>query len=97
MAGEDRRGVIAACDSISPANDRQRKEGNGMQGGEISSPRMTKRTVLQVRVTGRYCRSNRFTTNESNENPEWSLIRIAKTVDSVVEKNRRIRTEGGKE
>lgn len=68
-----------------------------MQGGEISSPRMTKRTVLQVRVTGRYCRSNRFTTNESNENPEWSLIRIAKTVDSVVEKNRRIRTEGGKE
>lgn len=68
-----------------------------MQGGEISSPRMTKRTVLQVRVTGRYCRSNRFTTNESNENPEWSLIRIAKTVDSVVEKNRRIRTERGRD
>lgn len=74
--------VIAACDSISPANDRQRKEGNGMRSEsreENLLPRMTKRTVLQVRVTGRYCRSNRFTTNESNENPEWSLIRIAKT------------------
>lgn len=26
--------MIAACDSISPATDRQRKEGNGMQGGD---------------------------------------------------------------